>query len=120
MKDQESLEEKFGDRLKRLRLKKGLTQMQLGELLRVSNVQITRYEKGIAKPSMEVIKTLSKALDVRYEDLAGNVFMSSFNLNEIDEIVERLKQLPEQDIKPLVEVMSNYVKHREVRLITSD
>lgn len=37
MKDQESLEEKFGDRLKRLRLKKGLTQMQLGELLRVSN-----------------------------------------------------------------------------------
>lgn len=40
-------EENFGERLKRLRLKNGLTQMQLAASLDMSNVQVTeRFIRG--------------------------------------------------------------------------
>ena len=42
-------------------------------------------------------KKLSKALGVRYEDLAGDIFDSGFEHDEFENIIDRLKRLPEQD-----------------------
>ena len=111
-------EENFGERLKKLRLKNGLTQMQLAASLDMSNVQITRYEKNITKPTITIIKKLSKALAVRYEDLAGDMFDIADPTEEIENVVERLQRLPIQDKKAVLEVLSNYVQQKEIKMIS--
>lgn len=112
-------DENFGERLKRFRLKNGLTQRQLAATLDMSNVQIVRYEKNITKPTVAIIKKLSKALEIRYEDLAGDMFENTYAIEEIDHVVERLKRLPQQDIKAAMEVLSNYVRQKEFVMISS-
>jgi transcriptional regulator with XRE-family HTH domain len=112
-------DENFGERLKRFRLKNGLTQRQLAATLDMSNVQIVRYEKNITKPTVAIIKKLSRALEIRYEDLAGDMFENTYAIEEIDHVVERLKRLPQQDIKAAMEVLSNYVRQKEFVMISS-
>ena len=58
----------FSKNLKYYRLKKQLTKKQLAEIVNVSPMLITYYENGDRKPSMETIKKLAQALDVRVSD----------------------------------------------------
>ena len=40
----------FGDKLKELREKKGITQIQLAEILNISKSAIANYESGLREP----------------------------------------------------------------------
>ena len=104
----------FANRLKKIRLERGLTQLQLGELSGISNVQITRYEKAISKPTPNSIKKLSNALDVKYEIIAGGFFNSKDDLIEFDASIERLKRLPKRDILTIKEIIDSYVGFKEL------
>lgn len=57
------MDESIGTKIKECRIKKGLTQKQLGDLIGVSPVMISQYETGIRKPKAETINKLSLALD---------------------------------------------------------
>ncbi|WP_422080530.1 helix-turn-helix domain-containing protein [Ulvibacterium sp.] len=52
------------DRLRKLRLENNLTQVTLGKISGVSNVQIGRYEKGLSKPTAKTLAKLARALDI--------------------------------------------------------
>ncbi|MEM9144381.1 MAG: helix-turn-helix transcriptional regulator [Bacteroidota bacterium] len=52
------------ERLKKIRLQQKLTQIGLGQLSGVSNVQIGRYENGLSKPRPKTLDKLAKALEV--------------------------------------------------------
>lgn len=54
----------FPKRLTALRKKKGMTQRVLAETIRISVVQIQRYESGKSQPTLDVIKRLAVALGV--------------------------------------------------------
>lgn len=58
----------FSKNLKYYRLKKQLTKKELAEKVNVSPMLITYYENDERKPSMEIIKKLAQALDVRVSD----------------------------------------------------
>lgn len=55
---------KIEDIIKGLRKAKGLSQMQLAEMLGVSYQQVQKYEKGNTKISVERLGQIAKALDV--------------------------------------------------------
>ena len=57
------------DTIKELRVKKGLTQEQLGKLLNVARVTITCWESGQNRPKIDMLPALSKALDCSIDDL---------------------------------------------------
>ena len=59
------------DRLKELRLKSGLTQQQLGDLIHVTKVSICGYEKGDRVPSLDTLLDLANALKVDLNTLVG-------------------------------------------------
>ena len=61
--------ESFGERLRRLRKKSGLTQEQLAESVGVSLKTVQRWEFNERQPRMEEIKALAKALGVSEADL---------------------------------------------------
>lgn len=54
----------FTERLKELRLKKGLTQTELGEKVGVKQNTFTNWEKGKREPSFENLIKLADLLEV--------------------------------------------------------
>ena len=63
--------EPFGQRLRRLRLAKGLTQAELGRTVGLSNRMVAYYEIQGGVPSSELFKSLAEALGVSMDALAG-------------------------------------------------
>ena len=61
----------FGDRLRKLRKERKLTQKELASLIGVKNSVISFYEVGDRTPSLEVLVKLSKALHVSTDVLLG-------------------------------------------------
>lgn len=52
----------IGDNIRRIRRKKGLSQKQLGELLKMSPVMISQYENGKRTPKYDTLVRFSSAL----------------------------------------------------------
>ena len=63
------MSDNFGDRLRKLRKKSGLTQEQLANLVGVHETTIRRWENEGDKPSIVYVSTLAKALGVSEADL---------------------------------------------------
>ena len=54
----------IGERLKRLRIQKNLTQEELGERTDLSKGYISQVERDLASPSMETFFNILQVLDV--------------------------------------------------------
>ena len=61
----------FPQRLKELRLKKGLTQTELGEKVGVKQNTFTNWEKGKREPNFEIVIKLADLLEVSVDWLFG-------------------------------------------------
>lgn len=74
----------FGDKLKKLRKEKKLSQEELGLILKVSKMTISNWEANSTEPSLENINELAKYFDVTPNYLLGFA-------NDDLERVEKLK-----------------------------
>lgn len=73
-----------GEKIKKARLDKGLTQKELGEKLGgISQQQIGQWETGKANPKLETIRKIAAALGVYLSDLVDD--WSKFSQEEINE-----------------------------------
>jgi len=78
----------IGDRIRELRINKGLTLVELQEKSGVSYVQISRYEREISKPTSKVIKKIADALSVD-----TNVLIDKRNEVQEKDLSEQFKEL---------------------------
>ena len=60
------------DILKNLREKKGLTQEQMAERVRVTRQAVSRWETGETQPNTDTLKLLSREFDVSINTLLGS------------------------------------------------
>lgn len=58
---------KLGQEIREARIRKGLSQTQLGRLVYVDRSSISRYESGLAVPSKETLDRLSAVLDQEFD-----------------------------------------------------
>lgn len=63
----------FGAKIKEIRIRNKLTAAELGDILGVQDIQVGRYERGIALLSNEKIVKIVKALNVSPIELLGIV-----------------------------------------------
>lgn len=63
--------EGFGQRLKEIRLGRGLTQQELGDMVDVSNRVVAYYEQEDAQPPGPLLVDLARALLVTTDELLG-------------------------------------------------
>lgn len=63
------MEQDFGERLKKYRKEKNLTQQDLADQLQVSNKTVSRWESGGGYPDIPLLVPLAKALGVTVDDL---------------------------------------------------
>ncbi|ABR31326.1 repressor [Thermosipho melanesiensis] len=80
----------IGEKIKFLRLQKGLTQEQLGNIINVGQRTISAYESGKATPSVEVLKSLAD-----YFDVAVDYFLSDKpGQTEVEFVDIKFKKVP--------------------------
>ena len=60
---------KIGKYITEKRQRKGLTQKDIAEKLLVSDKAVSKWERGICLPNIELIKPLSEILDISMESL---------------------------------------------------
>ncbi len=61
----------FAIKLKETRIDKGFTQKQLAEAIKTTDDSIYSWEKGRSQPSIEMLRALSKILNVSTDYLLG-------------------------------------------------
>lgn len=90
--------ESMGDRIRRLREQKGLTQKELAELVGVGTHSLSRYENNLRNPSPEIISRLAKALDTTSDYLISAYIPEKYSddnaikehdINEYDEFIKK-------------------------------
>lgn len=64
---------KIPERLKILRKEKGLTQNQMGEILKIASTTYNGYEKGNSQPSNDMLLSLANFFDVTTDYILGNI-----------------------------------------------
>ena len=62
----------FGNKLRRLREDRGLSQRELARLIGIGVMQINRYERGISVPSATVLPQISRLFQMTVDQLIGN------------------------------------------------
>lgn len=82
-----------GQRLRDIRLAKGLSQEELSALTGISSVQISRYESGSAEPSLKVAKGLAQKLGITLDYLLGIVDRPEERLASSDLTPDEMKLL---------------------------
>ncbi|MEG0570963.1 MAG: helix-turn-helix transcriptional regulator [Oscillospiraceae bacterium] len=71
----------IGNRIRKYREDRGLSQMKLAQMINVSNNRISNWEQGINRPDADIIAAICKALDVSPSELL-DVRLSSDDLND--------------------------------------
>ena len=72
-----------GEIIKKLRIERGLTQKQLGELCEMADSAIRRYENGRANPKIETLQKIANALNENVSELRND--FQIFKDNIVDE-----------------------------------
>lgn len=59
----------FGNFVSALRERRGLSQYQLGALVGVSDKAVSKWENGVSKPRMNILKKIADVLDISVGEL---------------------------------------------------
>jgi transcriptional regulator with XRE-family HTH domain len=63
--------EAWGQRLKRLRVQRGLTQQALADKAEVARNTIARFETATRRPDIDVLERLARALRLSIDEVLG-------------------------------------------------
>ena len=88
----------FGNVLKTLRLKKGMTQAQLAFKLGVTKSVISAYETGLRLPSYDILIHIAKLFNVSTDYLLGmenrrEIDLSGLTEDEIEALLTLIKAM---------------------------
>lgn len=102
------VEHGFAENLRYLRKRKGFTQKELADLLKVSEITINRYETGaVPIPRSSRLKKLATVLGVTEGDLMG--WQDSDLSGEVHMLARGLQSLPEDKRRQVIGLLSSYI-----------
>ena len=104
MKEQD-LSKYVGKQIKHYRLKKGMTQLELGVAIGKKNNTISNYETGTISPEQDALFAIAKTLDIKVDDLfpSMNTEGGDNNLEKALEMTEDLDLNEINFLKSLIE-----------------
>jgi transcriptional regulator with XRE-family HTH domain len=104
---------RFGERLRHIRMQKGLSQGSLATLANTSQRMIAHYESHVKRPSIDKVKKFADALEVSVDELLGadDKIPNKKANEEIDFTLMRrlrvIKKLPVRDQKAIFRLISS-------------
>lgn len=89
---------KTGALIREARIKKNLTQCELGDLIGVTNKAVSRWENGESFPDVGVIEKLSEVLDIRIQDIiTGDEKINDYKEEQMEKILSDVIHSMKQD-----------------------
>lgn len=103
----------FGDNLKEIREEKGFTQSDLANLVEIHVVQLSKYERNLASPSVEVVKRIAEALHITTDQLiygdAKQKAKDKLQDHELLNLFDKVQALKKDDVHCIKSLISAYV-----------
>lgn len=111
----------FPERLRSLRIQKGLSQSDLAKLINVHNNNISRYERGESKPSAESLRILADALEVStdylYDGDEEDAAVADFGDKDLLYMFREIEKFSDENkkhIKALINAFIKAEKHKQI------
>ena len=93
----------FKDRLRTIRLEKGLTMVQMAEKLGISYPAYSQWERGVRNPKDSTLLKIAEALEVTPDYLTGQTY-----------VIDLEPYSPtEEDMKAIKQLIDNYFKAKQ-------
>lgn len=102
--------------IKSERIRMGLTQAALAQMIGVKNSTISNYEKGVSNPDMDTLMKLCEIFGVDYRDVLGEAFGTKvpgtdFQIRPSElKFIEQLRSLDEIGKEHINRVLSHEIK----------
>lgn len=107
------IRELFGERIKEIRKKRGMTQKDVATILQIDMRSFGRIEKGNRSPSLDTLEKIACALSVEIKDLFEfeHLPKKEQTMEEAkQECVKLLNEAKEEEIKILLKIMNAVVR----------
>ena len=105
-------DERFGQRLARLRKARGFTQTELGEILGVSQRVMTYYERESERPPSHLLSRMAEALGVTSDELLGleqPITTAPIKNRRLLRRLQELDRLPKRDQQALLRTIDAFL-----------
>jgi transcriptional regulator with XRE-family HTH domain len=111
-KIQHEKEETIGERMARLRRERGITQVELAEMLGVAQPMVSAYENGGLRLHGELIVELTKILDVSADQLLGlkDTKNGPVKNGRLLRKLQQLELLPRRDQQALMRTIEAFLQ----------
>ena len=95
---------KIGQQIRKFRKAHGLSQEDLAERINISTTHMSHIETGNTKLSLPVFVDIASALEVRVDDLLGNL-SSATTSTSLDEIASVLERCTAQEARVIADIV---------------
>jgi transcriptional regulator with XRE-family HTH domain len=110
-KDEKAFFAQLGARIASLRKQQNITQVQLGELLKVSQQTINAYEVGRRRMPVSSLPVIARYLGVSIEELIGEPVSNATKKRgptpKIQQQIERIQRLPKAQQRFVMQVIDS-------------
>ncbi len=114
---------KMGDKLRTIRKKLGLTQIQAAEKIGINVVQYRRYENNNAIPGGRTLQKIAAALDVEARDLIGDTQLeqaASALEDQISKIYSNTNLSPDEKERLITQLQNEHLDYSMLLRILED
>lgn len=109
----------FGDNLKKIRAEKEISQGELAKMIAVHATHISRYERNLTSPTIDVAKKIADALEVTTDALIygsdEQIVNNKLTDTELLSLFNKVKQLDEEDISSVKAMLKAFVFQKDLQ-----
>lgn len=102
-----NIKKDFGQRIKELRNKKGITQYQLAEMVGIDPKHMSHIETGRSFPKADLIEKFANALDIDYTELFKTQHLDDRKIL-LEKLGNYLENASDSDLQVIYKLISGY------------
>jgi transcriptional regulator with XRE-family HTH domain len=110
---------KFGDNVKKIRVEKNISQQELADIVGIHSTHVSRYERNLAQPSVEIAKKMAEALNVTVDTLiyGQQDEKAKNNLKDADllNLFTKVQLLDKQDLTAVKSMLKAYIFQKDTQ-----
>lgn len=120
MKKDDAILLNLPNRLKKLRQSRGWSQGQLGKKLGVNVQRVSKYERGIISPPLNMVVNIATVFEVSLDYLLrneNNVAVNKIKNQKLLKHIEEIEQLEDEDQHVLTVLLDAFIKKRKFEVL---
>jgi len=103
-----NIKKDFGQRIKELRNKKGITQYQLAEMVGIDPKHMSHIETGRSFPKADLIEKFANALEIEYPELFNTQHLEDREII-FKKLINYLKNVSDSELQVIYKLISGYL-----------